>query len=418
MITAKDMALTLRDKVAWILMLLAPFLLTLGLGAVTGSFSSSITGIEAIPLIVINRDEGEMAASILDAFQQPGLVSLFSLSMTNDLQEGLDAIKNDKTAAVIVIPQGFSKDITFDKLPGSPTAPLSLTLYTNPERPISVNILETVLDEILSRIQAASLTGRIVVADLLASQRLSNDGIETLNAGTFGLSSGDQPSIQPVQVAVYLQETEQPAGEIDPLAYFAPGMAVFFLMFTVTQGGRSILAEREMGTFGRMLTTPIHVGQVLAGKVLGTFLTGFLQVSILILASSLLFGLDWGNPAAVAALIFAVVFGATGWGILMASLVRVNWQASALGSAMMLIFGILGGTFIPVSEFPEAVRWLGIITPNYWAIRGFTRLARGDNLVDLFPILAALLAMGLGLMALSLLAARKRWSGIGFSRGS
>ncbi len=173
-----------------------------------------------------------------------------------------------------------------------------------------------------------------------------------------------------------------------------------------------------MGTFGRMLTTPVHASQVLAGKVSGIIITGFLQVSILILASSLLFDLDWGSPAAVLALIFTVVFAATGWGILIASVVKQNWQASALGSAVMLIFGILGGTFIPVTEFSELIRWLGKITPNYWAIQGFSRLALGGTLVDLLPILMGLVLMGMVLMTIAALVARKRWSDIGFSRGS
>ncbi len=54
-------------------MLLAPFLLTLGLGAVTGSFSSMPTGIEAIPVMVVNEDGGEFGVRILDALQQPEL---------------------------------------------------------------------------------------------------------------------------------------------------------------------------------------------------------------------------------------------------------------------------------------------------------------------------------------------------------
>jgi ABC-2 type transport system permease protein len=173
-----------------------------------------------------------------------------------------------------------------------------------------------------------------------------------------------------------------------------------------------------MGTFGRMLTTPVNASQVLTGKVLGIIVTGFLQVSILILASSLLFNLDWGSPIAVVALIFSVVFAATGWGILIASFVKQNWQASALGSAVMLIFGILGGTFIPVSEFTETIRWIGKITPNYWAIQGFTRLALGETPADLIPVLVGLILMGLVLMMISALVARKRWSDIGFSRGS
>jgi multidrug efflux pump subunit AcrA (membrane-fusion protein) len=41
------------------------------------------------------------------------------------------------------------------------------------------------------------------------------------------------------------------AVDFDVLAYMAPGMALLFLMYTVSYGGRSILAERAQGTLPR-----------------------------------------------------------------------------------------------------------------------------------------------------------------------
>src|SRR6185436_7834376 len=75
--------------------------------------------------------------------------------------------------------------------------------------------------------------------------------------------------------------------EFDILAYMAPGMALLFLMYTVSYGGRSILAERSQGTLPRLLVSPTSNAQVLGGKVLGIFFTGVAQVGILILASSI-----------------------------------------------------------------------------------------------------------------------------------
>ena len=60
-----------------------------------------------------------------------------------------------------------------------------------------------------------------------------------------------------------------------------------FLMYTVTYGGRSLLAERSQGTLPRLLISPTATAQVLGGKVLGIFFTGVAQVGILILASAI-----------------------------------------------------------------------------------------------------------------------------------
>ncbi len=116
-------------------------------------------------------------------------------------------------------------------------------------------------------------------------------------------------------------------------------------------GARSWL-ERSQGTLPRLLVSPTSSAQVLGGKVLGIFFTGVAQVGILILASSVFFGVKWGDPAGVAVLILAAVFGATGWGMLITALARTPAQVGSIGSALMLIFGILGGSFINLEQMP------------------------------------------------------------------
>jgi len=57
----KDLKLIFRDPAALILMLLAPFLITLGMGLITGRFSGSATsGISNISVAIVNQDEGEL----------------------------------------------------------------------------------------------------------------------------------------------------------------------------------------------------------------------------------------------------------------------------------------------------------------------------------------------------------------------
>ena len=50
-----------------------------------------------------------------------------------------------------------------------------------------------------------------------------------------------------------------------------PGMALMFLMFTVSYGGRSLLVEEATGTLPRLLVSPTTVTQILAGKIFGIF---------------------------------------------------------------------------------------------------------------------------------------------------
>ena len=182
------------------------------------------------------------------------------------------------------------------------------------------------------------------------------------------------------------------AVEIDPMAFLAPGMAMLFLMYTVSLGGRSILNERREGTLARMLSTPTRGSQVLTGKTFGIYFIGVAQMTILIVASSLLFRLDWGDPLAVVALVLSIVAGAAGWGLLLAAVAKTPSQVSSVGMAMALLFGLIGGSFFG-GTLTGPLSTLGKLTPNAWGQDGFAMLARGDSLVDLLPVIAALWVM-------------------------
>ncbi len=61
----------------------------------------------------------------------------------------------------------------------------------------------------------------------------------------------------------------------------------------------------------------------------------------------------------------------------------------------MLIFGILGGSFIQLDQMPASIQTMSRITPNAWALDGFTTLALGGTLTDLSAPITALLTMGI-----------------------
>jgi len=147
---------------------------------------------------------------------------------------------------------------------------------------------------------------------------------------------------------------------------------------------------------------------VLGGKIFGTYLAGVVQMLILIVGSTMFFQLQWGDPLAVFVLVLAAVFGACGWGMLITSLAKRPGQISAIGSALMLTFGVLGGSFINLDVMPTWVQWVSKITPNAWGLDGFSVLALGGGLGLILKPILGLLVMGLVLFAVSLLLFNRR----------
>jgi ABC-2 type transport system permease protein len=370
----KDLKVAFRDKAA-IIMLVAPFVLTLAMGTVTGSLSGDGDGgLQDIPIAIVDHDDGPLADALVEVLQS-GQEGLFAAELAEEAL-ARERVEEDKVAAAVIIPDGFSEALL------SPEgADAAIEIYANPSRAITAGVV------------------RRVVASIAPQ-----------DAAQVGEEIGRQLESSPLLISIDLDAPVQ--GEEEPfnmMAVLAPNMALLFLMYTVSSvGGRSILAEREEWTLQRMMSTPSSMAQVLGGKVFGVLLTGAAQMGILILASSLLFQVKWGNPVAVIALVLAAVVGASGWGILLAALAKTPAQVSNLGTALMLIFGILGGSFFAGFGSPTGL-WgtISRITPNSWAGEGFLQLARGGGLRDILTPIGALLIMGLVLFGVAVWAFRR-----------
>ena len=398
LIGIKDLRLAFRDRAALILMLAAPFVLTLGLGLVTGRFSgNNNSGLSDIPVIIVNLDNEQLGNALADVFTSAELADLMEPSASSDPEAARKLIDEDEAAAVVIIPEGFTRSIIpqqgdFDN-PDAVQEPVKIEVYANPSRPTGAGIIKAVVDEFLSRVNEGSLSGGVSILQLMLSGRITPDQAEA-----SGIVMGERLQTETTDSALAITINSSTADgeevQFDILAYLAPGMALMFLMYTVSYGGRSILAEKAQGTLPRLLVSPTSSTQILGGKVFGIFLTGAAQMLILIGASSLFFQLKWGDPFGVIILVLVAVFGATGWGMFITALARTPAQVASVGSAIMLIFGIMGGSFISLDQMPPAIQTFSKITPNAWALDGFTTLGLGGTLADLSSPIVALLIMG------------------------
>jgi len=395
LIGIKDLKLMFRDRAALTFMLLAPFLLTIGMGFVTGRFSGGATGLSDIPVIIVNLDKQELGNALEDLFSSEDLADLMEPTASSDPEAARQLIDDDQASAAVIIPEGFTQSI----IPGEGTMfdpnyiqpePVKIEVYTNPSRPTSSGVVKAIVDEFVSRVEEGRTSGMTSIVQLMSSGLVSPQDAESEANNLFQNVDETESS------AITLKKNTEGAGavEFDLLAYFAPGMALMFLMYTVSYGGRSILTERSQGTLPRLMISPTHTAQVLGGKVLGIFFMGVAQVGILILASSVFFQVKWGDVLGVVVLILAAVFGAAGWGMLITAFARTPAQVGSTGSAVMLIFGIMGGSFISLEQFPPFMQTISKITPNAWGLDGFTTLALGGTLQNLAEPITALLIMG------------------------
>jgi ABC-2 type transport system permease protein len=330
-----------------------------------------------------------------DLFSSDDLADLMEPTTSSDPETARQLIDDDQASAAVIIPAGFTRSIIpAEGAISDPNyvqpQPVQIEVYTNPSRPTSSGVIKAMVDEFVSRVEEGRTSGMTSIVQLMSSGLVSPQDAQSEANNLFQNVDETESS------AITLKKNTEGADavEFDLLAYFAPGMALMFLMYTVSYGGRSILAERSQGTLPRLMISPTHTVQVLGGKVLGIFFMGVAQVGILIFASTMFFQVKWGDALGIIVLILAAVFGATGWGMLITAFARTSAQVGSTGSAVMLIFGILGGSFIDLEQMPSFLRTVSKITPNAWGLDGFTTLALGGKLQNLVEPITALLIMG------------------------
>ena len=171
-----------------------------------------------------------------------------------------------------------------------------------------------------------------------------------------------------------------------------PGVATFYVLFSVMGGGISVLIrERREGTLARMATLPLRRSEIIGGKILARFITGILQF-LIVFAVGVATGVDFGrSPLALILLMASYTLAITALGLLLGSRLKNEEQASLLTSMLAIVMAALGGAWWPLSIAPQFMQTLGRLTPVAWAMDGFQQLiSRGGGLEDVLLHLAIL----------------------------
>jgi ABC-2 type transport system permease protein len=383
LVAGKDLRQRLRDRSALVIAFVAPFVLAAIIGlAFGGDFAFRAT------YAVADADRGPVAAGFADGvLASPGLRDLVTVRRV-DTGEARALVERGDVDAAFLLPAGFSASVQ-----RGGAAPI--TVLESGENPIAGQVARSLAEAYAAELAATQLAVRTA---------LDAAGQPPTEAEARRLGERAAAGRAPVQ----LVEGQTGGRTIEAASYFGPSMAIFFLFFTVSFGARSILAERRQGTLNRLLASAASPGGVLAGKALAAFTLGTASVLVMWLATTLVFGADWGDPVAVVALTVSSVLSAIGITALVVTLARTDEQAEGYSSLVVFTLALLGGNFVYLAQLPELLQRVSLLTPNGWALRGFVDLvADGGGLSTVAVPVAVTLTVGLVTGALALYRARR-----------
>jgi len=176
---------------------------------------------------------------------------------------------------------------------------------------------------------------------------------------------------------------------------------VLFVFVNSLAATVALIQTRRLGVARRMLSTPMTAGTIVLGETLGRFLIAMMQGVFIIVAASLLFSVQWGDPLAASVLLTAFALVSTGAAVFFGAVLSNESQAGAL-TPVGLGLAALGGCMVPLEIFSPTMQTIAHITPHAWAVEGFRELVRTDaGITDIALQIAVLLGFAVVLLGLA-----------------
>jgi len=172
-----------------------------------------------------------------------------------------------------------------------------------------------------------------------------------------------------------------------------PGlMGVMLTMTMIMITGLAITRERERGTMENLLSTPVHPGEVIVGKIIPYIFVGYVQVTLVLLAAKFVFGVPViGSVPLLVVLTFLFIVANLSVGITFSTLAKNQLQAVQMTFFFFLPSLLLSGYMFPFRGMPDWAQDIGECLP----LTHFLRIVRGILLkgngiaecaTDLWPI--------------------------------
>jgi len=353
-VMAKEFVQMRRDRLTFAMMVMIPIMQLILFGFAINADP------KALPTAVLSADNSVFARSFVRALENSGY-----FRVTRHLRSEAEvdrALAVGEVQFVVTIPENFSRKLM------------------RGERPVLLLEADASDPAATSNALAALLT--------LNQTAIARD----LQGGLAYLQN--QPP--PFEVRVHRRYNPEGITQYN----IVPGLIGTILTMTmVIMTSLGMTRERERGTMENLLATPERPIEVMAGKILPYIVVGYVQVTIILLASRLLFKVPMiGSLALLSVALILFIAANLAVGFTFSTLAKNQLQAMQMAFFFFLPSILLSGFMFPFRGMPQWAQWLGEALP----LTHFLRILRGillkgniaaDIMPNVWPIALFLLAV-------------------------
>ena len=340
--------LIIRDKRSLGLAFILPLLLLILFG------SSLSYDVKNIPLAILDQDRTPASRALISAFQ--GSPYYHIVAMREGYPDLIRDLDRNKAIVAMIIPTDFAKRLNRDQ---------------------EVQI-QFILDGTDSTTAGVSL-GYV-------------QGIMERHNRTLRRDAAQHNAELPLELAVRVWFNP----EMESRNFIVPGLiAVILMIIAALLTSLTLAREWETGTMETLLSLPLRPVEVVIGKICPYFAIGMINITILLLASRLIFQIPIRGSIPLLYL-FASIFtvGAMGLGVFISGAAKRQILATQLAIITTLLpANLLSGFIFPIRNMPLILQGVSYLVPARYLIRALKGIfLKGIGLSVLYPPLILLAA--------------------------
>jgi ABC-2 type transport system permease protein len=405
-----------RDRVAQALTFLLPIIFFSIFATVFGSQGQNSTA--RIRIAVVDEDGSELSRRIVQGLgQEKSLrvrttVDAEGKGAPLDRTTGEQLVRNGDVPVAVILPKGLGDTAAAF---GPSNGAVRVKLLADVSDPVAPQMVNGLLQKVSMTaapdlmMQGGMKQFERYAGTLTPQQRAAVDSWlpQMKPAGsTGGTASGDQA----FGIGVDTVDVMRQGRSESLISFYAAGVGVMFLLFSVSGASGSLLDEMDTGTLDRVLSTRLGMSGLLTAKWIFITLLGVLQLTVMFVWGRIAFGLELERhlPGFFVMTAFTAA-AAAGFGLMLATLARTRAQLSGMGTIIILTMSALGGSMFPRFLMSDTMQKVGLLTFNAWALDGYLKVFwRDAPIAALWPQVLVLTVLTAVFLALARTFAR-RW---------
>lgn len=362
-IIRKEFKMILSDKGHLVFLFVLPIIFISVMNLALSEMYSE--GVSDVKIPILNLDKGEQSETVIKAIED-----LEGFTIEEKIDEELinkekidELIKENKREAALIFPENFS-----EKIENNEIAEIEFVVDPATSDQVLIPIEASVKSAVLGTIGKAKLEKNIEESlkeiPPQFSQIIDSETIKKQIEEGFEKEVVSFTEIYPkgIELAKKPSANEQ----------HIPGYTIMFVFFIMTAIVESLIDEKVLGTFRRIIAAPISKTKIIIGKFFPYYIINILQIAVMFLAGIIFFRMEIGNSFLGLLLVtITLPLVSTMMGMFISTISKTKNQGTSIAVIATLIMATFGGLFVPLFVLPDIMQLIAKYTPMGAALMGY-----------------------------------------------